>query len=48
MNVEYSANEVTVDYARWNDRSKTYNSNVEKAVYALNDNNATLLLASTK
>ena len=48
MNVEYSANEVTVDYARWNDRSKTYNSNVEKAGYALNDNNATLLLASTK
>lgn len=48
MNVEYSANEVTVDYVRWNDRSKTYNSNVEKAVYALNDNNATLLLASTK
>ena len=48
MNVEYSANEVTVDYARRNDRSKTYNSNVEKAVYALNDNNATLLLASTK
>lgn len=48
MNVEYSANEVTVDYARWNDRSKTYNSNVEKAVYALNDNNATLLLASIK
>ena len=48
MNVEYSANEVTVDYARWDDRSKTYNSNVEKAVYALNDNNATLLLASTK
>lgn len=48
MNVEYSANEVTVDYARWNDRSKTYNSNVEKAVYALSDNNATLLLASTK
>ena len=48
MNVEYSANEVTVDYARWNDRSKTYNSNVEKAVYALNDNNATLLQASTK
>ena len=48
MNVEYSANEVTVDHARRNDRSKTYNSNVEKAVYALNDNNATLLLASTK
>ena len=48
MNVEYSANEVTVDYARWDDRSKTYNSTVEKAVYALNDNNATLLLASTK
>ena len=48
MNVEYSANEVTVDYARWDDRSKTYNSNVEMAVYALNDNNATLLLASTK
>ena len=48
MNVEYSANEVTVDYARWNDRSKTYNSNVEIAVYALNDNNASLLLASTK
>lgn len=48
MNVEYSANEVTVDYARWNDRSKAYNSNVEKVVYVLNDNNATLLLASTK
>ena len=48
MNVEYSNNEIAVNYARWNSKSNTYNSNVEKTVYELNDDNVTLMLASTK
>ena len=47
MDVEYRDNEVVVNYARWNSRSNSYNSNVEKSVYQLNDSN-TILLASVK
>ena len=45
MNVEYSNSEVAVNYARWNSRSNAYDSNVEKAVYELNDN-VNLMMAS--
>ena len=48
MNMEYSNNEIEVSYARWNSKSNAYNSNVEKTVYELNDDNVTLMLASTK
>ena len=48
MNVEYSNNEIAVNYARWNSKSNAYDSNMQKSVYALNDANATLMLASTK
>ena len=48
MNVEYSNNEVAINYARWNSRSNAYDSNIEKAVYDLNDSNAAMLLASVK
>lgn len=48
MNVEYSNNEIAVNYARWNSKSNAYDSNIQKSVYALNDANATLMLASTK
>ena len=48
MDVEYNTNEVAVNYARWNSKSNTYNSDVEKAVYELNNNDATLMFASAK
>ena len=48
MNVEYNNNEIAVNYARWNSKSNAYDSNIQKSVYALNDANATLMLASTK
>ena len=48
MNMEYNNHEIEVSYARWNSKSNAYNSNVEKTVYELNDDNVTLMLASTK
>lgn len=48
MNMEYSNNEIEVNYARWNSKSNAYDSNIQKSVYELNDTNATLMLASTK
>ena len=48
MDVSYANNEVELSYARWNSKSNAYDSNVEKTVYELNDNNAVLMLASTK
>jgi hypothetical protein len=48
MNVEYSNNEIAVNYARWNSKSNAYDSNIQKSVYELNDADATLMLASTK
>lgn len=48
MNVEYTENEVELSYARWNSRSNAYDNNVEKSVYEVGDDNATLMLASTK
>ena len=46
--MEYSNNEIEVNYARWNSKSNAYDSNIEKTVYELNDANAALMLASTK
>ena len=48
LNVEYSNNDVTVNYACWNSNSKAYDSHVETAVYALNSSSSELMLASTK
>lgn len=48
LNVEYTDNEVEVSYARWNSRSNAYDSNQAKTVYDLEDENAKLMLASTK
>ena len=48
LDVEYTDTEVELSYARWNSRSNAYDNNVEKSVYAVNDDNATLMLASTK
>ena len=48
MNVSYTNDEVELSYARWNSKSNAYDSNIEKTVYELNDNNAVLMLASTK
>ena len=48
MNVEYNNNEIAVNYARWNSKSNAYDSNIQKSIYALNDADATLMLASTK
>ena len=48
MNVSYTNDEVELSYARWNSKSNVYDSNIEKTVYELNDNNAVLMLASTK
>lgn len=48
LNVEYTESEIEVSYARWNSRSNAYDSNRAKTVYDLDDENATLMLASTK
>lgn len=48
MNMEYSNNEIEVSYARWNSKSNAYDSNIQKSYYELSDDNATLMLASTK
>ena len=48
MDVFYANNEVELSYARWNSKSNAYDSNIEKTVYEMNDDNVTLMLASTK
>ena len=48
LDVEYADTEVELSYARWNSRSNAYDSKVEKSVYAVNDDSATLMLASAK
>ena len=48
MNVSYVNNEVELSYARWNSKSNAYDSNIKKTIYEMNDDNVTLMLASTK
>ena len=48
MNVSYVNNEVELSYARWNSKSNAYDSSIKKTVYEMNDDNVTLMLASTK
>ena len=48
MDVFYANNEVELSYARWNSKSNAYDSHIEKTVYEMNDDNVTLMLASTK
>ena len=48
MDVSYANNEVELSYARWNSKSNAYDNNIEKTVYEMNDDNVTLMLASTK
>ncbi len=48
MDVFYANNEVELSYARWNSKSNAYDSSIKKTVYEMNDNNVTLMLASTK
>ena len=48
MDVSYANNEVELSYARWNSKSNAYDSSIEKTVYEMNDDNVTLMLASTK
>ena len=48
MDVSYANNEVELSYARWNSKSNAYDSNIKKTVYEMNDDNVTLMLASTK
>ena len=48
MNVSYANSEVELSYARWNSKSNAYDSNIKKTVYEMNDDNVTLMLASTK
>ena len=48
MDVFYANNEVELSYARWNSKSNAYDSNIKKTVYEMNDDNVTLMLASTK
>ena len=44
----YANNEVELSYARWNFKSNAYDSSIKKTVYEMNDDNVTLMLASTK
>ena len=48
MDVFYANNEVLLSYARWNSKSNAYDSSIKKTVYEMNDDNVTLMLASTK
>ena len=48
MDVFYANNEVELSYARWNSKSNAYDSSIKKTIYDLNDDNVTLMLASTK
>ena len=48
MNVSYANSEVELSYARWNSKSNAYDSSIKKTVYEMNDDNVTLMLASTK
>ena len=48
MDVFYANNEVELSYARWNPKSNAYDSNIKKTIYEMNDDNVTLMLASTK
>ena len=48
MDISYANNEVELSYARWNSKSNAYDNNIEKTVYEMNDDNVTLMLASTK
>ena len=48
MDVSYANNEVELNYARWNSKSNAYDSSIKKTVYEMNDDNVTLMLASTK
>ena len=48
MDVFYANNEVELSYARWNSKSNAYDSSIKKTVYEMNDENVTLMLASTK
>ena len=48
LDVEYTGNEVALNYARWNSKSNAYNSNMETSVYELGNDNSSLMLASTK
>lgn len=48
LDVEYTGNEVALNYARWNSKSNAYNNNMETSVYELNNDNNSLMLASTK
>ena len=48
MDVFYANNEVELSYACWNSKSNAYDSSIKKTVYEMNDDNVTLMLASTK
>ena len=48
MDVFNANNEVELSYARWNSKSNAYDSSIKKTVYEMNDDNVTLMLASTK
>ena len=48
LNIEYTGDEVSLSYARWNSRTNGYDSYTQTTVYELNDSNAALMLASTK
>ena len=48
MDVSYANNEVELNYARWNSKSNAYDSSIKKTIYEMNDDNVTLMLASTK
>ncbi len=39
MTYQYSDNEITINYAQWNESYKAYNRNAQKSVYELNEEN---------
>ena len=39
MSYQYSDNEITMSYARWDESHKAYDKDVKKSVYEMNDEN---------
>ena len=39
MTYQYSDNEITINYAQWNESHKAYNKNTQTSVYELNEEN---------
>lgn len=47
MTYAYTESQITLEYARWNERSQVYNEEVKKSVYELNEANMPVACTTT-